>query len=113
NFIDDRIYTKQETDYLKEKYNIDDDERVLIHISNFRPVKRVPDVIRSFAKVAKQVKSKLLLIGDGPDKEMVEQLIKEFKLEDKVLLLGNQKSVAQFLSISDVFLLLSEKESFG
>ncbi|MET3504421.1 N-acetyl-alpha-D-glucosaminyl L-malate synthase BshA [Halalkalibacter oceani] len=113
NFIDERVYTKLEVEELKRHYDIAADERVLIHISNFRPVKRVPDVVRSFAEIARHVKSKLLLIGNGPDLQVARDLVKSLQLEDQVLLLGNQKHIAELLSMSDLMLLLSEKESFG
>lgn len=113
NFIDERVYTKLEVEELKRHYHIAADERVLIHISNFRPVKRVPDVVRSFAEIVKHVKAKLLLIGNGPDLQVARDLVKSLQLEDQVLLLGNQKHVAELLSMSDLMLLLSEKESFG
>ncbi|NEU31182.1 N-acetyl-alpha-D-glucosaminyl L-malate synthase BshA [bacterium LRH843] len=113
NFIDERVYTRLKVDELKAHYEIEDDERVIIHISNFRPVKRVPDVIRSFANIVKEVKAKLLLIGNGPELQVARQLVKEYQLEDKVRFLGNQKHVAELLSLSDLLLLVSEKESFG
>lgn len=113
NFIDERVYTKLEVNELKKHYQIEPDEQVLIHISNFRPVKRVPDVVRSFAKIAAEVKAKLLLIGNGPELAVARQLVKELDLEGKVLMLGNQKHIAELLSMSDLMLLVSEKESFG
>lgn len=113
NFIDERVYFRKDCDYLRQEYKISANEKVIIHVSNFRPVKRVTDVIRSFAKIVQQVDAKLLLLGDGPDYSSVCRLIKELGLQDKVLLVGNQRHVADFLSISDLILLLSEKESFG
>ncbi|WP_332693267.1 N-acetyl-alpha-D-glucosaminyl L-malate synthase BshA [Halalkalibacter lacteus] len=113
NFIDERVYMKREVEELKKHYHIAEDERVLIHISNFRPVKRVTDVVRSFAMITEKVKSKLLLIGNGPELALVRQLVKQLEIEDKVLFLGNQKHIAELLSMSDLMLLLSEKESFG
>lgn len=113
NFVDERVYTRNEVTERKKRYGIDDEERVFIHISNFRPVKRVPDVIRSFKLISEQMKAKLLLIGEGPDLEEVKRLIYEFDLEDNVLVLGRQNQIADFLSMSDLLLLLSEKESFG
>ncbi|WP_227936217.1 N-acetyl-alpha-D-glucosaminyl L-malate synthase BshA [Alkalihalobacillus deserti] len=113
NFIDERVYTKRDVEELKVHYKIAKDERVIIHISNFRPVKRVPDIVKSFALISKKVKSKLLLIGDGPELAVARQLVKEFEIEDQVLFLGNQKHIAELLSMSDLMLLLSEKESFG
>ncbi|MBU8907273.1 N-acetyl-alpha-D-glucosaminyl L-malate synthase BshA [Desertibacillus haloalkaliphilus] len=113
NFVDERVYYRRDTSDLREQFSIEPDEKVLIHISNFRSVKRVPDIIKSFAIINKQVKSKLLLIGDGPEVTIACRLVKELELEDRVLFLGNQKRVAEFLSISDLLFLLSEKESFG
>lgn len=113
NFIDERVYFRKDCDYLRQEYKIRANEKVIIHVSNFRPVKRVTDVIQSFAKIVQQVDAKLLLLGDGPDYASVCRLIKELGLQDKVLLVGNQRHVADFLSISDLILLLSEKESFG
>jgi L-malate glycosyltransferase len=113
NFIDQRVYYKKDCSCLKKEYKIRDDEKVIIHVSNFRPVKRVPDVVRSFAKISKHVDAKLLLLGDGPEYSTVCRLVKELGIQDKVLFLGNQKHVSDFLSISDLMMLLSEKESFG
>ena len=113
NFIDERVYTKREVGELKKHYNITDDEKVLIHISNFRQVKRVPDVVKSFSLIEEKINSKLLLIGNGPELAVARQLVRELHIEDKVLFLGNQKHVAELLSMSDLMLLLSEKESFG
>ncbi|MBH0229566.1 N-acetyl-alpha-D-glucosaminyl L-malate synthase BshA [Halobacillus yeomjeoni] len=113
NFVDEREYYRKTNEELKEHYCIQDDEKVLIHISNFRKVKRVPDVIRSFAKIEKEVPSKLLLVGDGPEYSDCYQLVKDLGIEDKVLFLGKQDNVSDLLSISDMKLLLSEKESFG
>jgi N-acetyl-alpha-D-glucosaminyl L-malate synthase BshA len=113
NFIDEREYYKREKSSLKKEYNIAEDEKIIVHISNFRSVKRVPDIIKSFDIIAQKTKVKLLLIGDGPELTIACKLVKEFNLEEKVLFLGNQKRVAEILSISDLMLLLSEKESFG
>ncbi|WP_100407236.1 N-acetyl-alpha-D-glucosaminyl L-malate synthase BshA [Bacillus solitudinis] len=113
NFIDERVYVKNDIGCLKSHYGIEKGESVVIHISNFRPVKRVPDVVKSFHLMSKQVKAKLLLIGSGPELTIARQLVKEFDLEDRVVMLGNQKHIAELLSMSDLMLLLSEKESFG
>ncbi|KHF40310.1 N-acetyl-alpha-D-glucosaminyl L-malate synthase BshA [Halalkalibacter okhensis] len=113
NFIDERVYMKREVTDLKKHYQLQEDEKVLIHISNFRPVKRVSDVIKSFARITARVKSKLLLIGNGPELAVARQLAKQLHIEDHVLFLGNQKHIAELLSMSDLMLLLSEKESFG
>ncbi|QOY35824.1 N-acetyl-alpha-D-glucosaminyl L-malate synthase BshA [Anaerobacillus isosaccharinicus] len=113
NFIDNRVYFKKDCSCLRREYKIEDHEKVIIHVSNFRSVKRVPDVVRSFAKIIDHVEAKLLLLGDGPEYSKVCRLVKELGIQDKVLFLGNQKHVSDFLSISDLMMLLSEKESFG
>ena len=113
NFIDNRVYYKKDCSCLRREYKIEDHEKVIIHVSNFRSVKRVPDVVRSFAKINDHVEAKLLLLGDGPEYSKVCRLVKELGIQDKVLFLGNQKHVSDFLSISDLMMLLSEKESFG
>lgn len=113
NFVDERIYRKTDMHILKEEYGIKEDEKVVIHISNFRKVKRVEDVVKAFALIHKEVPSKLLLVGDGPEITKVCRLIDELGLRDQVLTLGKQDNVAELLSISDVKLLLSEMESFG
>jgi L-malate glycosyltransferase len=113
NFIDDRIYHKSDTGSLKVEFDIKTDEKVIIHVSNFRPVKRVQDVVKTFAKISERIPAKLLLVGDGPEMTIVCQLVKEFALEERVLFLGKQENLAELYSISDLMLLLSEKESFG
>ncbi|WP_078553300.1 N-acetyl-alpha-D-glucosaminyl L-malate synthase BshA [Bacillus alkalicellulosilyticus] len=113
NFIDERIYYKRPENGLRKHYYIEEDEKVIVHISNFRAVKRVTDIVRSFAKVNETVKSKLILIGDGPETTVACRLAKELGIKDRVLFLGNQKHVAEILSMSDLMFLLSEKESFG
>ncbi|PGT87433.1 N-acetyl-alpha-D-glucosaminyl L-malate synthase BshA [Bacillus sp. AFS040349] len=113
NFIDDRVYYKKDASYLKEEYGILEEEKVIIHVSNFRKVKRVQDVIYSFQKIQRKVKAKLLLVGDGPEMSFVNKLVKELGLSEKVLFLGKQDSLEDLYSISDLILLLSEKESFG
>ncbi|KIL33204.1 N-acetyl-alpha-D-glucosaminyl L-malate synthase BshA [Bacillus subtilis] len=113
NFIDERVYLKKNTAVIKEKHRILPDEKVVIHVSNFRKVKRVQDVIRVFRNIAGKTKAKLLLVGDGPEKSTACELIRKYGLEDQVLMLGNQDRVEELYSISDLKLLLSEKESFG
>lgn len=113
NFVDEKIYYKRDVNDLRSQYGIEEDDRVIIHVSNFRKVKRVLDVIRAFDLVQKEVKSKLLLVGDGPELTTACKLMNELGLDDKVLLLGKQENLAELYSISDLKLLLSEKESFG
>jgi len=113
NFIDERIYKKVDANHLKEAYGIKNDEKVIIHVSNFRKVKRVSDVVASFAKIAAVIPTKLLLVGDGPEMTKLCKLVKKLGVEDKVLFLGRQDHLEELYSISDLMLLLSEKESFG
>lgn len=113
NFIDERVYFQRDMSQLRKEYGIQEDEKVLIHISNFRKVKRVHDVVKSFALIVKQVKAKLLLVGDGPEFCTIVQLVKHLGIEDRVLFLGKQDNVAELLAMSELMLLLSEKESFG
>ncbi|MDR4948382.1 N-acetyl-alpha-D-glucosaminyl L-malate synthase BshA [Neobacillus cucumis] len=113
NFIDERIYHKTDDTSLKTQLHIKDEEKVVIHVSNFRTVKRVPDVIKSFAKISESIPSKLLMVGDGPEMTVVCKLVRQLSLEDKVIFLGKQENLEELYSISDLMLLLSEKESFG
>jgi N-acetyl-alpha-D-glucosaminyl L-malate synthase BshA len=89
------------------------DEKILIHLSNFRPVKRVCDVVKTFAKVQKFVPSQLILVGDGPDRSAAEWLAHEFQIHHRVHFLGKQESVNELLPVADLMLLPSELESFG
>lgn len=113
NFIDERVYKKINASNLKEEFGIKQDEKVVIHVSNFRAVKRVPDVVKAFSFIQEQIDAKLLLIGDGPEMTVVSKLVEKLNLRDKVLFLGKQDNVEELYSISDLMLLLSEKESFG
>lgn len=113
NFVDNEEYSTNAFSNLKEQYGIKRHEKVLIHISNFRKVKRVQDVIYAFEKISREVPSKLLLVGDGPEYCEVDQLVVQLGLEEHVLFLGKQKNISEILSIADLKLLLSEKESFG
>lgn len=113
NFIDNRVYQKTNSTHLREEFEIADGEKVVIHVSNFRAVKRVPDVIKSFAKIVRHVPAKLLLVGDGPEMSVVSKLVCALGLRDKVRFLGKQENLEELYSISDLMLLLSEKESFG
>lgn len=113
NFIDTRVNKRTDSRELRKEYGILPHEKVVIHVSNFRPVKRVPDVIQAFAGIAEQLPAKLLLVGDGPEIKTVCNLAGELGIRDKVLLLGKQERVEELYSLSDLMLLLSEKESFG
>jgi L-malate glycosyltransferase len=89
------------------------EERIVTHISNFRKVKRIPDIIRIFEKIQQKIPAKLMMVGDGPEKRRAEQLCKELGIEDKVIFFGNSNEIDQILSYTDLFLLPSETESFG
>lgn len=89
------------------------EERIVTHISNFRKVKRIPDIIKIFFKIQQQIPAKLMMVGDGPEKVRAEQLCAELGIEDKVIFFGNSNEIDQILSYSDLFLLPSETESFG
>lgn len=113
NFIDERVYQKSDAHHLREEFEIKEDEKVVIHVSNFRPVKRVQDVVETFARISTTMPAKLLLVGDGPEITRVCKLVREFGLEGQVIFLGKQENLDELYSISDLMLLLSEKESFG
>lgn len=113
NFVDERVYCRKDVGYLKKEYGIGENEKVIIHVSNFRKVKRVPDVVRAFSLIRKQLPAKLLLVGDGPEMPVVCRLVRELGLQEDVHFLGKQDKLDELYSISDVMLLLSEKESFG
>lgn len=112
NFIDPGEYHRMDVPELKARY-AGADEKVLIHISNFRPVKRLQDVVDIFARVSREIPCRLLLVGDGPEGPAIHQYIAAQGLESKVSFLGKQERVIELLSISDLCLLPSEKESFG
>ncbi|MGY8989113.1 MAG: N-acetyl-alpha-D-glucosaminyl L-malate synthase BshA [Flavobacteriales bacterium] len=112
NFIDSNLYNKDGDKVLRSKF-ANTDERILIHVSNFRKVKRVTDVVKIFEIVQKEIPSKLIMIGDGPERIQAEQLCRKLNISDRVKFMGKLKSVEEFMSISDLFLLPSETESFG
>ncbi|MFC4808524.1 N-acetyl-alpha-D-glucosaminyl L-malate synthase BshA [Paenibacillus sp. GCM10023250] len=112
NFVDKRVYFPRECSSLRGDF-ASSDEKILMHISNFRPVKRLQDVVEVFAKVVREVPSRLLLVGEGPDLPKVQAWTRQLGLQDRVHFLGKQDDVAQVISIADVMLLPSEKESFG
>ena len=89
------------------------EERIVTHISNFRKVKRIPDIIKIFDKIQQKIPAKLMMVGDGPEKAKAEQLCKKLGIEDKVIFFGNSNEIDQILAYSDLFLLPSETESFG
>ena len=100
-------------DLEKRRRYANDNERILTHISNFRRVKRIDDVVKVFAKVNEQIPCKLLLAGDGPERAMVEFLARELKICDRIIFLGKVRDTSHVLEISDLFILPSKTESFG
>lgn len=112
NFIDPDVYNRSKyTSVFDEQ--VGRDTRVLMHVSNFRPVKRIPDVMHVFARVAKKIPSVLVMVGDGPDRLDAEQLARELGVDDRVFFLGKIDTVAPLLAGADLFLLPSDRESFG
>ncbi|MEW5675332.1 N-acetyl-alpha-D-glucosaminyl L-malate synthase BshA [Flavobacterium enshiense] len=89
------------------------DQKIITHISNFRKVKRIPDVVKIFYEIQKQIPSKLMMVGEGPEKEVAEKMCADLNINDKVIFFGNSHEINQILSYSDLFLLPSETESFG
>jgi len=90
-----------------------ENEKIITHISNFRKVKRIPDVIQIFYKIQQQIPSKLMMVGDGPEKEIAENLCQKLGISDRVIFFGNSNEIDKILSYTDLFLLPSETESFG
>ena len=90
-----------------------ENERIITHISNFRKVKRIPDVIKIFYIIQKEIPAKLMMVGDGPEKEKAEYLCQELGIIDKVIFFGNSNEIDKILCLTDLFLLPSETESFG
>lgn len=113
NSIDESVYYPMRDDRLKRHYGIEPDEIVVIHISNFRPVKRIDDTLAAFAIASNSRAMRLLLVGDGPEMGQTRRRAKELGIYDKIIFAGKQEHVAQLLAISDIHLLLSEKEAFG
>jgi N-acetyl-alpha-D-glucosaminyl L-malate synthase BshA len=112
NFIYTNKYKNTFTDC--ERSNMAaDEERIVTHISNFRKVKRIPDVIRVFHKIQEKLPAKLIMVGEGPEKEGAEKLCVALGISDRVIFLGNSNEIDKILCFSDLFLLPSESESFG
>jgi len=112
NFVDKRVYYPRDVAALRKEFAAPN-EKILIHISNFRPVKRVLDVVDIFARVAEKIPARLVFVGEGPDLPKVICQARKLGLEDRVTFCGKQDDVAQILSMADCMLLPSEKESFG
>src|SRR3982751_482056 len=113
NFVNCDVYSRDKNFAERREQYAPNGERILVHLSNFRPVKRVTDVIEVFDRVSKQVPSRLLMIGDGPDRPAAEWMAKRKGLRDRVSFLGKQDRVGDKLAIADLMLLPSELESFG
>ncbi|HNP99761.1 MAG TPA: N-acetyl-alpha-D-glucosaminyl L-malate synthase BshA, partial [Bacteroidia bacterium] len=112
NFIDLRRFNKQRKDHFRRAV-APGNEKLIVHASNFRPVKRVSDVIQVFNRVVQKIPSKLLLIGDGPDRGKIEKECRESAACEHIRFLGKLEAVEEILSIGDLFILPSETESFG
>jgi N-acetyl-alpha-D-glucosaminyl L-malate synthase BshA len=112
NSVNCEIYRPERDEKLRRRY-AKPDEKILMHLSNFRPVKRVLDCVRAFAKIAPRIPSRLVMVGDGPERAPAELLARELGVADRVVFLGKQMRVAHLLPIADVMLVPSEMESFG
>jgi len=112
NFVDMNRFKRQRKDHFKRAI-CPDGEYLIVHTSNFRRVKRVEDAVRVFEKIRRQVPSKLLLVGDGPERTNVEKLCRELGTCEDIRFLGKLEAIEEVLSVSDLFIMPSEKESFG
>ena len=112
NFIDIDKYAKKHN-LCQGNMLAQDDEKIIVHVSNFRPLKRIIDVLKIFEKINQKINSKLIMVGDGPDKKKAKDFLRKNNLKNKVIFLGKTSEVDEILCSSDLFLLPSEKESFG
>jgi N-acetyl-alpha-D-glucosaminyl L-malate synthase BshA len=112
NFIDLSRFSLKPKDHFK-KAIAPNGEKILIHTSNFRKVKRTEDVVRIFAKIREKIPSKLLMVGDGPERSACEQLCRDLGVNEDTRFLGKQDAIEEILSVSDLFLMPSQSESFG
>jgi N-acetyl-alpha-D-glucosaminyl L-malate synthase BshA len=112
NFVDVQRFQRKPIDAFR-KVIAPEGERILLHASNFRKIKRVQDVVKIFHNVQKEIPSKLLFVGDGPERATAEQLSRELGICDNVRFVGKQEQMEDILAIADLFLLTSEYESFG
>ena len=113
NFLDCDVYRRRPIGALRQRFAPDDGTSLVIHVSNFRPVKRIDAVMEVFARISRQVPARLLLLGDGPEVGTAYRLGRELQIAHLVEILGAQEDVIPLLSASDVFLLPSQQESFG
>lgn len=113
NFIELDKIKKEDKSPCQRSVMANDEERIITHISNFRKVKRIPDIIAIFNKIQKKIPAKLMMVGEGPEKEKAEQLCRELGIQDKVIFFGNSNEIDTILCQTDLFLLPSKTESFG
>ncbi|MGA9638427.1 N-acetyl-alpha-D-glucosaminyl L-malate synthase BshA [Flavobacterium sp.] len=113
NFIELDKNTKDPHIPCRRSVMANGNEKIITHISNFRKVKRIPDIIKIFYKIQQNIPAKLMMVGDGPEKEKAEALCQELGISDKVIFFGNSNEIDKILSYSDMFLLPSSTESFG
>ncbi|MEI6184903.1 MAG: N-acetyl-alpha-D-glucosaminyl L-malate synthase BshA [Bacteroidota bacterium] len=112
NFVDVKRFDKKPFDAFK-KVLAPNGEKILLHASNFRKVKRVDDVVKIFALVNKEIPSKLLMVGDGPERHSIEELCRHLNIQENIRFVGKQEQMEEIMAVSDIFLLPSEYESFG
>jgi N-acetyl-alpha-D-glucosaminyl L-malate synthase BshA len=112
NFVDLTRFFKQEKEHFK-RFICPNDEKLLVHASNFRKVKRIDDIIKSFAKIRKVIPCKLLMVGDGQERQNMEKLSRDLNISDDIRFIGKLDAIEEVLSVADLFFMPSEKESFG
>lgn len=112
NFVDPELYNRDRYPCWKTAF-LRDGEKMVLHVSNFRPVKRIRDVVRTFARVQKEVPSRLVFVGDGPERPAAAEEAREQGITERVVFLGKQDSVAEIMACADLLLLPSQNESFG
>ncbi|WP_298525946.1 N-acetyl-alpha-D-glucosaminyl L-malate synthase BshA [uncultured Christiangramia sp.] len=113
NFIDVSKFQKKTFTDCQRELMARSDEKIITHVSNFRKVKRVDDVVKIFFEIQKSVSARLMMVGEGPERETAEKLVRDLGMRDKVLFLGQSNEIDKILCFSDLFLLPSETESFG
>ncbi|MBP8156164.1 MAG: N-acetyl-alpha-D-glucosaminyl L-malate synthase BshA [Leadbetterella sp.] len=112
NFVDLTRFYKQEKEHFK-RFICPNNEKLLVHASNFRQVKRIDDIIKAFAEIRKQIPCKLLMVGDGEERQKMELLSRDLGLSDDIRFIGKLEAIEEVLSVADLFFMPSEKESFG
>ena len=110
NFVREKEFPTQHENQYKALYDIKPEEKVLIHVSNFRKVKRIDTILETFSKVHKHIPSKLILLGDGPELLDMRKIARSLHIEDDVLFLGKQDQVSKFYQMADLVLLLVKKK---